>query len=207
MLQYYINKYGLHINGIILIGAHHGAELSMYRRNDIHNLILFEPIRENYNNLLRHIGNDDRAYNIALGNKRGTIDMYVEKDNMGMSCSILKPKLHLTQYPWIHFKEKETVNIDLLDNYGFDTTTHNMICIDVQGYEIEVIKGGMCTFSKVDYIMSEINLEELYEDCAKIDELKDMLDKLGFELLEKNWGIHGWGDGLFINKKKLNLLA
>jgi hypothetical protein len=73
-----------------------------------------------------------------------------------------------------------------------------MINIDVQGYELEVFKGGAKTLEGIDYIMSEINRDEVYEDCAHIEELKEFLLPYGFELVESVWAGGQWGDGFFI---------
>ena len=42
--------------------------------------------------------------------------MYVESANQGQSSSILRPNLHLKQYPHITFDEKETVEMVRLDD-------------------------------------------------------------------------------------------
>jgi hypothetical protein len=91
-----------------------------------------------------------------------------------------------------------------LDDVNFDSNKYNFIMIDVQGYELEVFKGAEKTLEKIDYIMSEINRDELYENCAKIEELEVFLGHFGFKLVEENWAGGTWGDGFFIKKDKLN---
>jgi hypothetical protein len=58
--------------------------------------------------------------NKALGDQIGQSFMYVETANGGQSSSILKPKLHLTQYPHITFDSTEQVEMIRLDDYEFD---------------------------------------------------------------------------------------
>ena len=67
--------------------------------------------------------------------------------------------------------------------------------------ELEVFKGAEKLLNNIDYIMSEINRDEVYEGCAKIDELKEFLSPYGFELVEEDWAGRTWGDGLFVKKK------
>jgi len=195
-----ITKYNLNIKGVVHIGAHHADEHDLYIKNGITNLIYFEPVKKNYDVLKNKIGDNFESHNVALGNFEGEIEMYIENDNRSMSCSILEPSLHVSQYPWIRFTEKETVNINKLDNFKIDTSNHNMINIDVQGYELEVFKGGEQTLNGIDYIISEINRDELYKDCVKVNELNDFLSKFGFELVEECWAGGTWGDGLYIKK-------
>ena len=87
-----------------------------------------------------------------------------------------------------------------LDDLGIDFDKYNFISIDVQGYELEVFKGAQNSLRHIDYIVSEINKAELYENCAKVDELVEFLVPYGFELVEENWIGGTWGDGLFIKR-------
>jgi hypothetical protein len=138
--------------------------------------------------------------NIALGNDNKKISMNVETANSGQSSSILNPVLHLTQYPHIKFESTEEVEMKRLDDLGMNLSDFNFINIDVQGYELEVFKGAEKTLHNIDYIMSEINRDEVYQNCARIEQLIDFLSPYGFELVEQTWDGGTWGDGFFIKK-------
>ena len=56
------------------------------------------------------------------GNDNKLIEMYVEDANMGQSSSILKPEIHLKQYPHIIFNKKELVEMKRLDDIDIDMT-------------------------------------------------------------------------------------
>jgi len=199
-LKKLINKYNLNIKGVIHIGAHHGQENKTYDEVGIKNRIFFEPLESNFKTLKNNISNEYVLINKALGNEEKDIKMFVESANMGQSSSILKPKLHKIQYPHIKFESEEIVKMVKLDNVEFNREEYNFINIDVQGYELEVFKGGKKTLESIDYVMSEINREELYENCAKVDELIEFLSEYEFELVEEDWAGRTWGDGLFIKK-------
>jgi hypothetical protein len=139
---------------------------------------------------------------LALGNENKSMSMYVETANSGQSSSILKPVIHLQQYPHIKFDNTEEVEMRRLDDMDLDVQNFNFINIDVQGYELEVFKGGVKTLENIDFIMSEINRDEVYENCTKIDELTDFLSKFGFEFVEQTWDGGTWGDGFFIKNKQ-----
>lgn len=194
-------KYNMKINGIIHIGAHYGEEHEQYKEKNVKNLVYVEPVLKNFNVLKENIKDDSILLNIALGNEEKDIEMFVETANNGQSSSILKPKLHLVQYPDIVFNEKEIVKMKKLDNIGLDLSKYNLINIDVQGYELEVFKGGTNTLNYIDYIFCEINRDDVYENCAKVDELIKFLYKYNFDLVEINWAGYTWGDGFFIKRK------
>ena len=195
-----VKKYNLNIRGVLHIGAHFGEENSVYDSLNIENRIFFEPLESNFKVLKNNISEKFQIVKKALGNDTKKIKMFVEKSNQGQSSSILEPKVHLLQYPHITFDDTEEVDMIKLDDFNMDIQNFNFINIDVQGYELEVFKGGFKTLGSIDYIMCEINRDELYKGCAKIDELINFLNPYGFELVEQTWDGITWGDGFFIKK-------
>lgn len=198
-----VSKYNMKIKGVLHIGAHFGEENNVYNHLDIKNRVFFEPLTKNFETLKQNIGESFSLFQIALGNENKNIEMNVETANMGQSSSILKPVLHLTQYPHIKFETTEQVQMRRLDDLELEFENFNFINIDVQGYELEVFKGAAKTLEKIDFIMSEINRDEVYENCARIEQLVEYLKPYGFELVEETWAGGTWGDGLFIKKELL----
>jgi FkbM family methyltransferase len=200
-LKKLVKKYNLNITGVIHIGAHHGTELEVYEQLGIKNLVFFEPLKSNFEILRKKVGLKGDCYNFALGNDNKQVEMYVEVANSSQSCSILKPKFHLIQYPHIQFPTKEIVEMrrldDVLGMFGFC----NMINIDVQGYELEVFKGAINKLKQIDYIMTEINRVELYENCVEENELDEFLGNQGFKRVETDWAGQTWGDALYVKSK------
>ena len=133
--------------------------------------------------------------------------MYVETVNKGMSCSLLKPVNHLELYPQITFDSTIEVNQTSLDSYfeenDIDIIKFNMINIDVQGYELEVFKGAINSLTMIDYVMTEVNLDELYEGCPMMEDLDEFLgDLFGFKrVAQRIVGNNTWGDALYIKEK------
>jgi FkbM family methyltransferase len=196
-----ISKYSLLINGVIHIGAHFGEENSLYDEIGIQNRIYFEPLSSNFFTLEKNINGRFPVFKKALGNENKTVKMFVESYNNGQSSSILKPQKHLSQYPHIQFNAEEEVDMIRLDDFKFDFKEYNFINIDVQGYELEVFKGASNMLNKIDFIISEVNRDELYENCAKVDEIQSYLSAYGFEMVEVSWDGGTWGDALFIKKQ------
>jgi FkbM family methyltransferase len=196
-----LNKYNIKPIGVIQIGAHYGQENKVYEKLNIKNRAFFEPIKSNFEVLKKSIGTEHLLFNFALGNTNSKMEMYVETANQGQSCSLLKPAIHTIQHPNIVFNNVEIVDVKRLDDVDLNIDDFNMIVIDVQGYELEVFKGSINTLEKIDVIISEINRDEVYENCVKIDELISFLSDYGFELKEHHWLGKTYGDGLFIKKK------
>jgi len=198
-----IKNYNIPIYGIIHVGAHEGQEYEEYLENGIDNMLLFEPVKSNYQMLITHVsGNKNiKCFNIGLGNKTGEERMYVDTKNGGMSSSILKPGTHLKYYPEIVFDKTEVIFIDKLDNISFDRKLFNAINIDVQGYELEVLRGAIDTLSYIDILLIELNSEEVYVGCALADEVDNFLKEYGFLRAWDNLANSPQGDSIYLRKK------
>jgi len=193
-------KYDLQVRGILQIGAHYGGEYPCFVDCGVQHMIFFEPVKDNFNHLLSTIDGDDRAvaYNIALGNTKTRMRMYVETHNKGMSCSLLAPGTHLRSYPRIRFNQREWVDVEMLDSIAYDHTKFNMIVIDVQGYELEVFKGATEALKHIDYVYSEVNVDEVYKGCARVEQLDEFLKPYGFIRIMTDMCARTWGDALYI---------
>lgn len=195
-----IDKYHLDIRGVIHIGAHWGQEYTEYKLRGIKKVIFFEPIKETFDILKSNMpeGDDVMLFNIALGNETGKKKMFTEKANNGQSSSLLKPKGHLYQYPYIVFNGEEIVDVHKLDDIAFERSDYNMINIDVQGYELEVFKGAVETIKHVSIIYTEVNCDEVYEGCARVEQLDLFLKDFGFTRIVTDWAGVAWGDALYL---------
>lgn len=196
-------KYEMNIRGVVHIGAHYGEEIQEYVDNGIQKITVFEPLSLNFDILskrLQNVNADIQGYQVALGSEKGSATMYLSS-NEAQSSSILKPKEHLEHHPYVTFDGTEEVEVDILDDY--DVSNANFMNIDVQGYELEVLKGGKKTLEHIDYVYCEVNRGEMYENNAMIDEVDEYLGSYGFERVETHWPEtwYKWGDALYIKKK------
>lgn len=192
----------MNITGIIHVGGHYGEEIQDYINEGIQNIIVFEPLSNNFQILekkCKNLNADIVGHQVALGSEKKVVEMYVSS-NDALSSSILKPKIHLTQYTDILFDKKETVEVNLLDNY--ETDNCNFLNMDVQGYELEVLKGGKKTLEHIDYVYCEVNRDEVYENNAYIEDIDKFLSDLNFERVVVEWTGETWGDALYIKKNE-----
>lgn len=201
-----IQKYNLKIEGVIHVGAHHGEEIDSYEQENIHNIICFEPTQSAFSVLYEKYNKKYDLFKIALGNYNKHISINLA--NNSQSSSILKPKIHLDQYPHITFDSTEIVQMMKLDDFMFTYEKNpdnihkkfNFINIDVQGYELEVFKGSKQYLHKIDYINAEVNNDFVYEDCALVQELDQFLNQFKFERVETDWQGQTWGDAFYIKR-------
>jgi FkbM family methyltransferase len=205
-----IQKYEAKINGVIQIGAHYGGEIDLFLENGIKNIVCFEPVPSTFEILKRNAFNKAHAINLALGNENKKIEMNIETANDGQSSSILNPALHLIQYPHITFNSKIEVQMVRLDDFiknsdkqvlKINPFSYNFISLDVQGYELEVLKGSKETLNHIDYILCEVNRDIVYHGCPMVNELDDYLKKYNFKRVETTWDGNTWGDAFYLKMK------
>jgi FkbM family methyltransferase len=196
-----IIKSDYNIRGVLHIGAHFGQEVSLYKAHNLKS-VLFEPHPDTFRILKDKWGSDSSVLlvNKALGSTECTHTMFCETANQGMSSSLLKPKKHLEKYPHIKFDSTVEVEQITLDSFAESFPSimdYNFINMDVQGYELEVLKGATKTLSNIDHIVCEVNWEELYEGCAQIADLDRYLENYGFKRITLTPTNCGWGDALY----------
>lgn len=184
--------------GVIHVGAHHGWEYPHYKDAGLTDIVLIEPHPGNFEQLAKSVGPECLLFNTACGSSEGKLPMHVESANMGQSCSLLRPALHLTQYPKIEFTGTIEVPVTTLDSLPICRALYNFLSIDVQGYELEVLKGGMDTLHGIDAICCEVNRDEVYEKCARVEEIDAFLAPYGFKRTITEWVGGTWGDALYL---------
>jgi FkbM family methyltransferase len=194
-------KYNLNICGVIHIGAHFGEEYALYEELKIKDIMFFEPVHETFGVLQQNLKHKNVIlHNKAAGNENKKIKINIETNNQGQSNSILNPKLHLNQYPHIVFHSTEEIDLVRLDDFVENKKDYNFLNIDVQGYELEVLRGAENLLRNIDCIICEINRAEVYENCPLVDDIVNFLSPYGFKLKEENWMGGSWGDGFFIKE-------
>ena len=198
-----LKQYALNVTGVIHVGGHIGEEMHLYKGSGVEDLVIFEPQKHCYDQLCERVekigfGNV-KLINKALGNDVGNVEM--TSDPTGLCGSILKPKLHLELSPDVIFSVKENVELSTLDNEIEDPSLYNFLNMDTQGYELEVLKGGKKVLENINYIYTEVNQAEVYENNAMIGELDEFLQEYEMDRIATGWhGSQTWGDAFYIKR-------
>lgn len=189
-----IKQYNIKVTGIIHAGGNEGEEVPLYKTYT-DNIHIFEPIPWSF----EKIDNNVKKYNVAVGSEKGTGTLLLASNNQ--SSSFLSPKTHLQEHPWVSFSGQLKTEIHPIDEYEIKDC--NVLNIDVQGFELEVLKGAKNTLRGIDVIFSEINEKELYENCAMLSDVDLYLEGFDFKRVDMNMTEHGWGDACYIKKHLL----
>jgi FkbM family methyltransferase len=93
------------------------------------------------------------------------------------SGSIRNPKNHLEKYPEVTFSEVVILPTSTLDGWSekYGIGEVDFIWADVQGAELDMIRGGLETLGRTRYLYTEYSNDELYEGQISLEELLTLL--------------------------------
>jgi FkbM family methyltransferase len=145
----------------------------------------FEPLPDLYPVIERkfHKNPNIATYNLALGNENGSISF--NRNKYGHISSIMEISDANIHYPKQHEDvERIDVAIKRLDDIiaAQSLARPALLKLDVQGYEMEVLKGADLVLTQLDFIVIEANLEQLYKGQASFTEMNAFLNSKGFEV-------------------------
>jgi FkbM family methyltransferase len=196
-----IRQHNITPRGIIQLGAHRFQEKEIFTGLGVFNFVLVEPQRQAFEIMKeRAKGLNALCFNVAVSDKRGFFTMNCDNVNQGQSSSLLKPKDHLIIYPGIEFPRTETVEVELLENLPFDWDKYNVLVMDLQGNELNAMKGSGNLLNYIDAIYTEVNFREMYQDGCLMEELDEFLDKFKFKRVATgpDFNNQGWSDAFYV---------
>lgn len=199
----------MNVKGAIHVGAHEAEELDNFVSCGIKKIIWIEALPEKQKILKSKLSNYSEMYlgNFAAGEKNCTLDFNIASN--GMSSSLLKFDAHTAEHPDIKMLSSVKVNMqkidDFIDQINVNRKTFNFLLLDIQGYELNALKGMINQLSFVDYIWTEVSTKDLYVGGVKLKKMDEFLGSYGFTRVVKVMSKHGWGDALYVRKLKTRL--
>jgi FkbM family methyltransferase len=173
----------------------------------------FEPIRKHFDNLQNTIRSypSITSFNVALGDS--TEEKQINQLHNDSSSSILAAAdLIENHFFATHLAPKGTENIFIkrLDDILSANTAHiSILKIDVQGFELNVLKGSINTLKKVYIIVLEMQNHDFYKEAPMYFELDAYLRSQGFELFDllpairNDMKLYEW-DAIYVNAALLS---
>jgi FkbM family methyltransferase len=171
------------------IGAHHGWFFHCWQDwcpdAQVH---AFEPYPESFDAMAALYGSDPRVtlQQTGVGDAAGT-QVFNVLTQSKVSNSFLAPQ----QETWDAVRyttggvTQLTVPVTTVDAYAAEHGLENiyLMKIDVQGYEMKVLRGAEKTLPRVDHIFVEAGIQQLYEGAPLFSEVFEFLRDRGFHLM------------------------
>lgn len=199
------------VKGIIHVGANDCEEYDEYKAAGVGRMLLIEPQKSAFERLKNRVGSDPGVslMQVACGAAHETGILNIAKgpgDHHDYSSSFLDLHRHAALHPDISFVGKEPTQIIPLDGsfgtLGLPPGSFNLLVCDVQGYEVHVFAGAPKTLALVDYVLCEVNQDEVYAKCPLVGEIDFILGKHGLRRVMTDWCGPGktYGDALYISR-------
>jgi FkbM family methyltransferase len=204
-----VEKWGVHPNGVLHVGAHLAEELPDYINYGFqgsNKLIWVEAQPMLASNLSKTL---DPKLNLvicaAAWNESG-LPMKLHLASNSQSSSLLDFEQHLKIYPSISYVESIDIETSRLDAILPTEYFFNFVNVDIQGSELKALQGLEAYLGKVDWIYCEVNKKPLYFNSALVGDLDEFLRVHGFRRLITKWVPgRGWGDALYVRRSKTDI--
>ena len=162
----FIEKNALKFNHVLDIGAWVGT-WTMKINPFCGRVIAFEPDPLHYECLVKNVPEEVETHQLAVGNDKKMISL--SEDNFTQAKRVVG---------------EGTIPMVTIDSLNF--TDVDLIKIDVEGYEMEVLKGADKTLENVKYLMIELNNNSKKYGSSNL-EIEKYLRKKGFRIMIKAW--------------------
>ena len=189
--------------GVIHVGAHEAEESFQYNDANWGKVYWVEAQPDKVEFLNKKFANSkDTVIAAAVWSTPGVaLDLQVMTNSA--STSLLNLGTHHEAHPDIAYSHSLKVSTQVLEKLIPEDSNADYLCLDIQGAELEAIKGFGDRVSKMKWIYSEVNEDELYEGCCLVSDLDTYLDNYGFARMATRWTEFGWGDALYMKKENL----
>lgn len=181
-------KFAPDLGTVVDIGANRGQfTLAVRQWAPKARAIAFEPLSNAAEAFRKLFQGDSRVtlHQVAIGPKAGEAIIHVSQADDSSSLlpiSLLQAKL----FPGTNQIGTETVKVGRLSDIVSrdEIVSPALLKIDVQGYELDALKGCVDYLDAFDYVIAEGSFVELYEGQALAHELICFLDEKGFVLTD-----------------------
>lgn len=186
-------------SNVLHVGAHIGEEKDLYEEAGWGSVIWVEAQPELVKNLAQKLSaSNDRVICATVWDEDGIPFKLKISSNSG-SSSLLEFGTHKDSYPQITFTDEIDVTTTRLDSILEGRDLPNFLNLDIQGVELQALRGLGNLINQLDYIYVEINFKEVYQGCTKLADLDEFLIQNHFgRVITRRYLRHGWGEALYI---------
>jgi FkbM family methyltransferase len=178
-----LNTYGIDL--VIDVGANAGQYAATLRAAGyLGRIASFEPVGEAYSRLATACEADGawECRRLALGRQRGMVRVNISEDSRNSSVFTVGDR-HLRAVPDSRTVSVDCAAIQRLDRIWSDIARgarRPYLKMDVQGYELEVLRGSTGVLDAISLIEAELSLLAVYDAGPLFQDVYRFLDEHGF---------------------------
>lgn len=176
-----------------------------------HDIFVFEPIKSSFQEIEKAKARTAhwQLVNKAVGSQIGTTEINIAERITASSLLEMDTNTEGGYYGEIlKTQSRETIEITTLDAILPTNKSVDILKMDVQGFELEVLKGAEKTLTRTKVIVLEVNNHDGYRGAPTYFEIDNYLRQRNFELFDllPNYREAGklldW-DAIYVNKSLL----
>jgi FkbM family methyltransferase len=164
------------IKGLVHIGTNNGYEMEWYQKLGITPLLGVEPEPEAFK-AFKESYPDIPIVNKALGNLNCTAPLYVSEDSEKSNC--LEVAMDTCEHLTIDMRRWAT----LVSTHEVNPTDYNCCVIDVQGMELDVLRGMDEHLDAFEFLVVECSARPIFSGEASAEEVVAFLAKRSWRAL------------------------
>ena len=183
----------------VIVGGYLGNEVpTILNRYPNSQVDIFECSPKYVGALVKRFGTNPRVnvHQTAISDKEETIEFF--ETNIKGSGSLLKVGELSKESYGMQQTESHSVQATTLDSV-FSDKEIDVLQIDVQGAEMQVLRGAEKTLAKTKAVFCEVSIRpNLYEGSVTFDELNDVLKHHDFSLVSLGTDLNLTGNALYL---------
>ena len=205
-----LRRYKISPTQIIHVGAWEGLDVPEYKSLGIPKITLVEAMPNKASALRERYGNDEQIQIIeaaASDTSNKTVTFYPLDYG---SSSLLKPRIESLQHVFADFIEVEPIDVQTMRIDDIETSDNSkiMLIIDVQGAELQVLRGSIETLKKTVLLKVEVSTTTYYEGQSYQNEIALFLRIRGFIRVSQRISKKmGQGDAIFIRRGRTSVIS
>lgn len=185
-------------SGVLHVGAHNAEELGAYRQEGFGAVTWVEAQESLIAGLRKKIRGTADAVFQGIVWSENDINLSLNIASNGQSSSVYDLEEHSSHYPSIVYNGLQTGKSRRLDSLIPTSRSFDFVNLDIQGAELEALRGLGARLQQVRWVYSEVNRRPLYRDIPMIEELDEFLAHQGFARIAVVWTQANWGDALYV---------
>jgi FkbM family methyltransferase len=201
-----------HIQTILDVGANEGQYALQTKEAGFAGVIYsFEPLSAPFKKLAERANgiSNWKVINKGIGSKDSEMTINVSENIVSSSIFEVEPT-SVSANADTRIVRQEKIKITCIDTFLANQTVTEelMLKLDVQGYEMEALKGAADNLSRFKIIQAELSLVPVYQNAPLYDDIIAFLKSEGFEMFTILPGFRDpatgrllQADGVFVRKQ------
>lgn len=191
--------------GVLHVGAHYGLELESYLACGFERVTYVEANPEVWERLEEHL-DFWRHWGEVMQRHYQARPPHLEVLRAAASDQERMARLHLTECPGqsslmapldpnIKVLSDVEVATARLDDLIEPTANYSLLVLDIQGAELQALRGAPRLLQQVRMVVVEVNYKRRYQGCPLAPEVEDFMESCGFRPVARSqtvpWAVGG----------------